>query len=768
MNFNFLSKDIGGIFSKVLFFILSALFFGVEALYTSIYWHGGSGGVFWGGIYLLLGLLFAFRVLEINRLIKWSLYVGVIFAVSSFLILLLGIGGLLFFPVVLVTQPLMIIFLIIGIVIAVKEKFTRKNDLNFSPVMPVGQSQGETAAVVNNVAARPKRTKLRLVLFVTVGLLLIAGAYFLSFGSPIPLPKTSIVPTRAVVVKAKEGAEAPFSLSTHVIPIPENFTQLSENRGHFYLEADSLTFSPDGTRAAYFEHFGNTGYVIVDNKAFEIPKDFYSGQVGLVFSKDSNNLFFILYKNIFGGQLDKNQSVLVTKNRNSSSIVFSGPPQENGTVYVVGSERFSVGDVVYNPPASVQSSDDKKTASIEVNGGCGELETNQVHVFVKQGSNVVFESKDYSCGHISDPVFAPNNKDVAYKVSPANQVSITDGYGNFVAINDKPGQTFGAFADGSIRFSPDGKYIAYGAAREDKLWWIVEEVVPDAGNQTVKYLKDIKVDAAKDNNSWRILSWDYDYSIFAIPYPSTWNVKSVIDKNDFNTDLFIFPGETMEGKDFIHVTGVSNNCAASQGHVKCEKMFDNKIAFFTDSNNQEVLQKFDELIKKITPSQVPTNATVVSPNSLTASSKTYTNNTYNFTFSYPKDSVTVTNSGSSKIIIDYIQNDANFHNQKGQWTIQVYSNPTKASLQSWLTKLFNDSNDNHCDIMSSSDLQANLGKFQYDSISSVQTMQTSGPVCKNEGFYAISPDKSIVIKFGQLAWGQGFISNIISSFNFTK
>ena len=100
---------------------------------------------------------------------------------------------------------------------------------------------------------------------------------------------------------------------------------------------------------------------------------------------------------------------------------------------------------------------------------------------------------------------------------------------------------------------------------------------------------------------WRTYQWNN----LEFKYPSTWTVEKtyystaaqqVQGQTPENIGLDIFPGKEIKGKDFIAIGGHQVSCEASQNHTKCS--FINSIANFiyTDSNNSEILNIFDQIV----------------------------------------------------------------------------------------------------------------------------------------------------------------------------
>lgn len=72
---------------------------------------------------------------------------------------------------------------------------------------------------------------------------------------------------------------------------------------------------------------------------------------------------------------------------------------------------------------------------------------------------------------ISPPIFSPDGQKIAYVVGEGKEMIER----MLVVVNDKEGKAYDMIS-GNLQFSPDGKYLAFGAALGNELWWVVEKV----------------------------------------------------------------------------------------------------------------------------------------------------------------------------------------------------------------------------------------------------------------------------------------------------
>lgn len=349
----------------------------------------------------------------------------------------------------------------------------------------------------------PRVTRQWHLLFAALPLLLLAwvnhSPLFVSLG--VISEKTS---ARMFVVKPAENAQAPFSLSTHSISIPQGFAYTRDWRGQDILDIRNLTFSPDGTRAAFLVSIGGNTYVVIDGQAFTMEKGWYSGQLEFLFSDDSERLLFIVYDShnmLFIGTKESRQigSFLAIKDRHNDTLTTTLPLKTGEITYVFDGHQYMESDFNqgFTRLESLQSSDGKRSAVVEEVGSCGTGPTSCLyHVKVTENGRTVFQSRNYDGKIIRNLAFSPDGKSIAYVVGRVSEGLENESYQSFVAVDDKPSLLVDAIGNKTLQFSPDGKYIVYGAQEGDKIWWIVEEATPDPDNATVSTLQDVKIQAS--------------------------------------------------------------------------------------------------------------------------------------------------------------------------------------------------------------------------------------------------------------------------------
>jgi hypothetical protein len=129
----------------------------------------------------------------------------------------------------------------------------------------------------------------------------------------------------------------------------------------------------------------------------------------------------------------------------------------------------------------------------------------------------------------------------------------------------------------------------------------------------------------------------------------------------------------------------------------------------------------------------------------------YEDNTYGFSFMYPKEAII---NRSNNVV--YISSSSNLEDY---FSIVIYENPSKLNLEAWFDAQFNQDLNKDCNMMNS-----NI-KIS-DALTYLFSAQSMDQICTNAGYYTISPDQSLVLKwdFGQSA--PLFLDTIRGSFQF--
>lgn len=252
-------------------------------------------------------------------------------------------------------------------------------------------------------------------------------------------------------------------------------------------------FSPDSSKVAYIAEQEGKMFVVVgdkEGKKYDSVGGDPDSLENPVFSPDSSKVAFrtrvsYWYK---GEVTHKREEFIVVDGKegkkydfvgdpvfspNSQKIAFWAVPEFNlvtqrGESFIVinGKEGKKYDDFLRNP---VFSPDSSKVAYVVPQGELGGKS------FVVVGNK---EGKQYDSVLINPIiVFSPDSSKVAYVVTT---VEFFDGGRNmrigksFVVVDGKEGKKYDIV--GKPVFSPDSRYLAYGAKDDRELWWIVEEV----------------------------------------------------------------------------------------------------------------------------------------------------------------------------------------------------------------------------------------------------------------------------------------------------
>ncbi|MEK7499703.1 MAG: hypothetical protein AAB649_03795, partial [Patescibacteria group bacterium] len=206
---------------------------------------------------------------------------------------------------------------------------------------------------------------------------------------------------------------------------------------------------------------------------------------------DSSALMFVSGKGTTPGEgflpVNPVGSQLYIKNRDTKDL-FTSPPSKSETEHYLNS-TYTPADFlkdqakyisIENPTEYII--DDKISASIEkIRPGCGGMEIclplKHRIILKKDGQQykhpIARGSRWSHSGEISNLILSPDKKHIAYIVKNRGLLLMV---GNINGENTTRGKEYDSIVLDSIRFSDDGKYIGYGATRNQKIYWVVEEI----------------------------------------------------------------------------------------------------------------------------------------------------------------------------------------------------------------------------------------------------------------------------------------------------
>lgn len=200
--------------------------------------------------------------------------------------------------------------------------------------------------------------------------------------------------------------------------------------------------------------------------------------------------------------------------------------------------------------------------------------------------------------------------------------------------------------------------------------------------------KPPEINKLNETADWKTYRW----SDLEFKYPQTWTVEKIyyqIPDQQANGEpspsigLVIFPGAKPIGNDFIAIggelTGPNHvSCYPPENHTKCQELSD---YVYTDSNNPDILNVFDQLISTWKVVEIETTDW-----------KTYRNEEYGFELKYPEDWVFnkrkgyIFGPGSTQL------EDIEFYEASYRYSpidLVIHSNLKNYSSSEWLEKYIN-------------------------------------------------------------------------------
>lgn len=145
--------------------------------------------------------------------------------------------------------------------------------------------------------------------------------------------------------------------------------------------------------------------------------------------------------------------------------------------------------------------------------------------------------------------------------------------------------------------------------------------------------------------------------------------------------------------------------------------------------------------------------------------KTYKNDEHGFEFKYPQ-SVVVKNQGQNIVNIADTTDGYTIN-----WSLKLYKNNSSQSLANWFKSEFSqfkNADNKDCKVFKS---DAYGPKVEIKNTFTVLVTQTSdfNESCIDQGYYVISPNNLIIVKFEDITQASpGHLQEIVSTFKFTK
>ncbi len=274
-----------------------------------------------------------------------------------------------------------------------------------------------------------------------------------------------------------------------------------EGKAYSKILADSITISPDGRKVAYVVQEGDNQFLVVNNEEGKRYDEILVNSI--VFSPDSQKFAYIAK----GKKGKKDVYFLVINNRegrgydeiSENSLMFSDDSKKITYMVREGDRIFSVvyhlekdkyEQNVYSLFSTSQSaklyssnlskefsSEDEERQRFQIFTSFVMSSDGQKIAYVaeKEGKLWVMVNGEGFKGYdfVHSPIFSPDNKKLAYIAEERDEKNKQ--VRQFVVVNNKEGERFDWIYT-PPQFTPDSKYLYYGARKGNEYWWIVEKL----------------------------------------------------------------------------------------------------------------------------------------------------------------------------------------------------------------------------------------------------------------------------------------------------
>ena len=245
--------------------------------------------------------------------------------------------------------------------------------------------------------------------------------------------------------------------------------QIINNKELVYDWISSPQFSSDGSRFTYRASKDGKSFFVVDGKKYvacDVVDNF-------IFSPNSKNFIYLCVDEHQGRSImNENGSIIRIDDEAKKVIRGLSWTHSNEVVYVVENtreNRMISSSIVMNGKEIQTSYEYIFNLSFSSDGKrmIYKARKDQKEIIVVDGKEYGVQNPELTPAFLNaNPIFSNDSKHFAY-IAEYNQKQS-------IVLDGKRGkeydQTYGPY------FSPDNRYIAYGAKRGNELWWIVEDI----------------------------------------------------------------------------------------------------------------------------------------------------------------------------------------------------------------------------------------------------------------------------------------------------